>query len=950
MSTSAIPRSKSNFLMLGDETYILQKIDRGARTGKLRDRNSELLRFKDPSLRRMKQFVYDPLPPKMIRLMRLYGGSRDDSIKCELFEAAYDNSFHIPTHVARKGGLPKVREIERSQTSAERELEEVKEFLKVLTKKMEVKGQALDGTWRIVEHMRQTANGVWQTANDAWYTRALDEERDSLKSRFEKLKQTILEEELETVGKIEIEYEALSWCWGSAISEYAVSVTKEDEDYKMPVRKDLALALKYLRHQGKPRILWIDAICIDQENDVERNQQVQMMSRVYTRAANVCIWLGQQDDESEVAFKFIKEEITHLKDFDSISSDKDYSTKKAEIWCGPDSMPWKEFAVAVELFVEVENATHRLSEVMQMDVQFRHVPGWFEGVSHLGASLLVQATGKVFRSYGTPMDKNEVHDKNTDENMTDEQRTADEERDKKKAADEKHKDRADLLDKIQTIDPLDRRSLLSLEYLVTTMFIFKASECRDSALDILCRPWALEPQRGGSARVKKRKSPPTDRNGKGAKRTCVRCEARQEEQDLQDYWEKDISSDKSREIWWRELRDKLWEHSLRRKEEEKKALMEEMTTVRDSRETKEKECDDDMEQSKDIDLPSWVPRAKNAPFEIYRHPGIDIAKTGRANADPLVGWPQDGHRNYSAAQTEAVKFDYLKFRKRSYMGHYSLYVTGFKVDEVDEVRDASQGGSIPNSWLELSGWEPPYTQDPPSAFWRTIVADRGSDNRNPPYYYARACRESVGKGGRESGSVNTTDLINNERNSIIAEFCRRVHAVIWGRSLFRTKQGKQLGLGKDVQKGDLVCILHGCTVPVILRAQKKNEGDKAKESFEDSYEAVKSCIKRLDKISVCRARYEKQKEKYKKQGHSTSDSNWEQDVKSAHKKVNYILGKDKDRRKASAQRETTKQRFKPDEDNFYVFKGESYVHGCMDGEAVRDRFYGTEQEWVYELR
>jgi len=297
-----------------------------------------------------------------------------------------------------------------------------------------------------------------------------------------------------------------------------------------------------------------------------------------------------------------------------------------------------------------------------------------------------------------------------------------------------------------------------------------------------------------------------------------------------------------------------------------------------------------------------------------------------------------------------VKFDYLKFRKRSYMGHYSLYVTGFKVDEVDEVRDASQGGSIPNSWLELSGWEPPYTQDPPSAFWRTIVADRGSDNRNPPYYYARACRESVGKGGRESGSVNTTDLINNERNSIIAEFCRRVHAVIWGRSLFRTKQGKQLGLGKDVQKGDLVCILHGCTVPVILRAQKKNEGDKAKESFEDSYEAVKSCIKRLDKISVCRARYEKQKEKYKKQGHSTSDSNWEQDVKSAHKKVNYILGKDKDRRKASAQRETTKQRFKPDEDNFYVFKGESYVHGCMDGEAVRDRFYGTEQEWVYELR
>src|SRR5438034_10143208 len=77
---------------------------------------------------------------------------------------------------------------------------------------------------------------------------------------------------------------------------------------------------------------------------------------------------------------------------------------KARVYCGPDSIPWKEFAVAVELFVEVETATHRLSEVMQKDEKFRHVPGWFEYVSELGASLLVQATGKVFRAQRTPLD------------------------------------------------------------------------------------------------------------------------------------------------------------------------------------------------------------------------------------------------------------------------------------------------------------------------------------------------------------------------------------------------------------------------------------------------------------------------------------------------------------------------------------------------------------------
>jgi len=66
--------------------------------------------------------------------------------------------------------------------------------------------------------------------------------------------------------------------------------------------------------------------------------------------------------------------------------------------------------------------------------------------------------------------------------------------------------------------------------------------------------------------------------------------------------------------------------------------------------------------------------------------------------------------------------------------HYSLYIRGFKMDEVKEVLDASQGGNIPKSWLDLAGWTD-HTENPPDAFWRTIVADRGRDNRNPPYYF-----------------------------------------------------------------------------------------------------------------------------------------------------------------------------------------------------------------------
>jgi hypothetical protein len=95
---------------------------------------------------------------------------------------------------------------------------------------------------------------------------------------------------------------------------------------------------------------------------------------------------------------------------------------------------------------------------------------------------------------------------------------------------------------------------------------------------------------------------------------------------------------------------------------------------------------------RDLDLPSWVCRAKKAPFELYAHPGMHIKKTGRANANPLVGEPADGHRNYSAAQTKGLTLkssEGFKFRKRPCACHYSLYVRGFVIDAVKTVVEAS---------------------------------------------------------------------------------------------------------------------------------------------------------------------------------------------------------------------------------------------------------------------
>ena len=71
----------------------------------------------------------------------------------------------------------------------------------------------------------------------------------------------------------------------------------------------------------------------------------------------------------------------------------------AKIYCGHDEISWQKFAFAVEFFVKVETATHRLFEVMDKDLQYQYIPGWFEYVSVLGTSLLVDTTERLFRGY-----------------------------------------------------------------------------------------------------------------------------------------------------------------------------------------------------------------------------------------------------------------------------------------------------------------------------------------------------------------------------------------------------------------------------------------------------------------------------------------------------------------------------------------------------------------------
>jgi hypothetical protein len=226
-------------------------------------------------------------------------------------------------------------------------------------------------------------------------------------------------------------------------------------------------------------------------------------------------------------------------------------------------------------------------------------------------------------------------------------------------------------------------------------------------------------------------------------------------------------------------------------------------------------------------------------------------------------------------------------------------------------------------------------------------------------YYARACKESVRRGGVASGRVATTDLINNERNSIIAEFCRRVHAVIWGRSLFKTKGGR-LGLAAKVQPGDKVCILYGCTVPVILGRYEKKAGALEEEQFEDRIETFKHLMHRMEKKHARKAKY---------LAKARSDPGWKTTVQHATVAANTKIaqanaklpqsgehtrrerrGKGGQKQERSQLKIDTEKAKKEDPYLYYVFKGESYIHGLMDGDALREKFYEEIPDRVFELR
>ena len=86
------------------------------------------------------------------------------------------------------------------------------------------------------------------------------------------------------------EFEALSYVWGDTSPEKKTPI--QVDNAILLVGRNLRSALLHLRDEEQPRTLWVDAVCINQEDFDERSRQVPLMGDIYRTATRAIAWLG----------------------------------------------------------------------------------------------------------------------------------------------------------------------------------------------------------------------------------------------------------------------------------------------------------------------------------------------------------------------------------------------------------------------------------------------------------------------------------------------------------------------------------------------------------------------------------------------------------------------------------------------------------------------------------
>lgn len=557
---------------------------------------------------------------------------------------------------------------------------------------------------------------------------------------------------------------------------------------------------------------WIDAVCVNQDDFSEWDNQVRLMAKIYTRAQLVYVWLGEEKEgdsgDSGAAFRFIDTGVLKLKYFDHLVRNenlhKDWFnmvelmkrewfsrrwvvqeialTRDAVILCGPHRIKWLDFADAVSLFNDAEAEKQTISRAIMMGKkEYGFKPRYFGYVPALSATRLVEVTNDLFR------------------------RRADHE----------------------------KVALLSLEQLVSTFTAFNASEPRDTIYAVLAIAKDTMPRTSHANMRSMVASYKRTIQEKFIEQLSQKIVAKSYyvnyDQPVSDVFVDFVDfavtqSDKTRAL---DIICRPWAPA-------------------DGLQGFYGDADSpcravfDSEISKRSDglgsdsIPSSIPSITGAAYGLE----IKSKRMVRKIPDILVGLPPQ--RNYMAAGnipvTKALRFEqgitrFSKWENLNGIHYHSMFVEGFVVDKVENLRAASQKGNIPKDWAQLGrqyAHEGEQWKWLPDEYWRTLVADRGK-NGNPPRHYPRLINHAL-ESHVQGETFFTQEEIDHPDCQAVSDVLERVQSVIWNRRLVRTKD-KRLGLVPEhAEKGDLIVILYGCSVPVVLRRFTKTKAEVEEEA------------------------------------------------------------------------------------------------------------------------
>lgn len=663
-------------------------------------------------------------------------------------------------------------------------------------------------------------------------------------------------------------YEALSYTWGPpGKSEVFIKILSDCEAYRIVIRPSLDLALRQLRSSDSHKFFWVDALCINQPDNDEKSSQIPVMWKIYNGAFNVCVWLGAHDDESERAMNFIKE-IVELDNLEHLVQDTDSSekwaalsnlmrrpwfsrrwivqeialAKTATLYCGESSVSWRDFADAISLF---NSKSSEIRQLFRKSTVFNNPLDYLGDVTELGATRLVHACDNIFRksddgaimehmlslealmSSLSAFEATDTHDtiyavlwlahdarpiSKKEDTLFGARRNIHSPGPSSPTSDPTNlslESAARIITGDQPTQPSNSMKRPASEnhggQLATRRRVYSANS-KEVRSTVLINDEDLNARRTGSLRDAQISRPvlttinvdrPSSTNPDVPKPQTLKAGSRTRivlERILESIRAKRITVDYKKSVF-EVCRDFLAftinrSHSL------------------------DMICrpwapDDNM-------LPSWIPRLSGKAF------GLSTNKTyRRVNADPLVRSPGWDRGHYNAAPNTKV----LPIPRKSSDSNRILRVDGFAFNKIGGKYTPATAGIIPARWLGAGGWDD-MNSYPREDFWRTLVGNRDAHGQKPPSHWIRACKDAFNR-RPTGGALNTGEVLNSNCPSPTVGFLERVQCMVWERRLVSlygpksssgTEQQGTLGLAPSkCKKGDLVCILFGCSVPVLLR-------------------------------------------------------------------------------------------------------------------------------------